>query len=107
MVCSGSTDCAEQAKCDGKKATCPTPPPKPDIVTDCQNKMKVCINGVSLFLMLFSFASTQARSTVTVTSTSRDPLRKFSLMMTMKTIKMTKTMTVKTTMEMTVTMTRL
>jgi len=45
IVCSNTTECALQAKCDGLSATCPLPPPKPDIVTDCQNKMKVCLNG--------------------------------------------------------------
>ncbi|XP_065063953.1 disintegrin and metalloproteinase domain-containing protein 10-like [Rhopilema esculentum] len=44
--CSLDTECARKAACDGSSPKCPSPPPKPDIVTTCQKGAKVCLGGM-------------------------------------------------------------
>ena len=55
MACSPSSDCAKEAYCNGREATCPVPPAKPDVTTLCQHNMKVCLNGVGSLCVLEDF----------------------------------------------------
>ncbi|CAH1789926.1 unnamed protein product [Owenia fusiformis] len=43
-VCKSSSDCAQEAKCDGQQAACPTPAPRANL-TSCNKNSQVCVMG--------------------------------------------------------------